>query len=202
LSLNSIFFLDIDTQKDFLYSDGSCYMQNGERILPVLQRLTQFALGKALPLISTACVHEPNTKNFHNLPAHCLLGHDGAAKVPESLHLRHHRIENHHVDRNMTHLLQNYTQIVVEKSEDGLLGNPNSPRMLSCLGKNSFVYGCNEKSVEMAITELLQRGIQVVVVEDACAWRDPAKGRRVLAEMEKRGVRRIASKQLFTTLAE
>lgn len=200
--MRPIFFLDIDTQKDFLYADGSCCLQRGELILPVLQKLAHFAADKSLPLLSTACLHHPDAGSFHGLPAHCLAGHDGAAKVPESLHLRHHRIENRRVDRNLALLFQQYTQVVLEKSSHDLLDNPNSARILGCLGKNAFVYGCHEKSIEMAIAAMLSRGIQVVVVEDACAWMEPARARRLLDDLEKKGVRRITSKQLFLILAD
>lgn len=200
--MRPIFFLDLDTQKDFLYPDGAAYLAGGERILAVLGKLTQFARERELPLISTVCIHEEAEDRYHGLPAHCRRGRGGAAKAPETLLLSHHTLENVLLDRNMAQLVEKYDQLILEKEDFGLFANPNAVRLLPCLGKNAFVYGCLEESLVRSVQALLARKVHPVIVEDACAFLQPAAARKMLASIESQGVRKITSRQLFNTLSD
>lgn len=200
--MKPIFFLDLDSQKDFLFADGASYLHGGERVLPVLGRLTQFARERALPLISTTCSHGAAGDAFHGLQPHCRRGRAGSAKVPESLLLSHHTIENQLVDRNMAMMVERYDQLILEKEDFGLFANPNASRLLPCLGKNVFVYGCLEESLIRSVLGLLERKLHVVVVEDACVLLRPSTGKQMLQKLEVKGVRKITSRQLFATLAD
>ena len=200
--MKPLFFLDLDTQKDFLYRDGARYLAGGDRILPVLSKLTEFARERSFPVISTICSHDQDPDGFHGLAAHCRRGKDGAAKVPETLLLSHHVLENQLLDRNMAMFLEKYDQLVLEKEDFGLFANPNAARLLMALGKNVFVYGCLEESLSRSIAGLAQRKLHAVVVEDACAFAQPAVGRKLLADLETQGIRKITSRQLFATLSD
>ncbi|MCP5120365.1 MAG: hypothetical protein GY953_56945, partial [bacterium] len=45
-------FIDIDTQADFIYPSGALYVPGAERIVPALERLTQFAGNNSISVVS------------------------------------------------------------------------------------------------------------------------------------------------------
>jgi nicotinamidase-related amidase len=200
--MKPIFFLDLDTQKDFLYPNGACYLRRAEKVLPVLRKLSDFAQERGFPVISTICVHEEDDKNFHGLLPHCRRGKDGAHKVPESLLLQNRTIENRLLDRNLAFLVEQYNQLILEKSDFSFFANPNATRLLAALGKNVFVYGCFEETIQQTVVGLLQRQLQVVIVEDACVLMQAIMAKKFLGILETQGVRRISSRQLFATLTD
>src|SRR5512132_921386 len=79
-------FFDIDTQLDFLYPAGALYVPGAEALVPALVRLNQYAVGKGIPLISTADAHTENDEEFRTWPHHCVAGTAGQAKPAATLH--------------------------------------------------------------------------------------------------------------------
>ena len=57
-------FFDIDTQLDFVLPAGALYVPGAEKILPVVARLNRHAIGKGIPLISTADAHREDDPEF------------------------------------------------------------------------------------------------------------------------------------------
>ena len=56
-------FVDIDTQRDFLEPRGSVYLEGSGEILTNLARLTTFARDRDVPVLATACWHDPEEPN-------------------------------------------------------------------------------------------------------------------------------------------
>lgn len=56
-------FWDVDTQKDFLLPGGRLYVSGAEKIIPNLHELTVWAGARQVPIISSACAHQPGDPN-------------------------------------------------------------------------------------------------------------------------------------------
>ena len=65
-------FVDIDTQHDFLDPTGALYVAGSAEILPNLRRLTEFAVNHKIPILATACFHQPDDPELEIFPPHCL----------------------------------------------------------------------------------------------------------------------------------
>ncbi len=74
-------FVDIDTQRDFLEPAGALFIAGSGAIIANLGRLTQFALGHQVPILATACCHEPDDPELKRFPAHCMRGSSGEKRV-------------------------------------------------------------------------------------------------------------------------
>ncbi len=77
--------VDVDTQNDFVKSDGSVYVQSGPDVVPYLRELTR-NLRKRIGCVEH---HGPDGWEFElnggTTPVHCLKGTRGAMKIDETM---------------------------------------------------------------------------------------------------------------------
>jgi len=84
-------FWDVDTQHDFMKSDGLLYVPGSEEIIPALKRLTDYAHAHGIRILASADDHLPghrelsDTPDFHDtFPLHCMRGSTGQRKIRET----------------------------------------------------------------------------------------------------------------------
>jgi nicotinamidase/pyrazinamidase len=166
-AMSDYLFWDVDTQIDFLSPTGNLYVPEGEKIIPNLRRLTQYAADQKIPIVSSTDAHLPTDPEFAQYPPHCLVGTPGQKKVEGTLLPRHYVLPNRKVDcpKNVTE----YAQIIVEKQSVDVFTNPNIDWLLRAVGKRKIIlYGVvTEICVDRAARGLLERGYWVNVVIDA-----------------------------------
>ncbi len=186
-------FVDIDTQIDFLFPAGALYVPGAERLLPALKRLNHYAAANGIPVISTMDAHSENDPEFHQWPAHCVVGTAGQQKPAETLLERRVVIPT----RPGEYPLDDAQQIVVEKQALDLFTNPNLPGLLEALDADRYVvYGVvTEYCVRCAALGLLRLGKPVDLVTDAIQALDADLARRMFDEFTAGGGR-------LTTVAE
>lgn len=87
----SVIFWDVDTQHDFMRSDGLLYVPDSEAIIPALAALTGFAHRENIPIVASADDHDPAHRELSEapdfldtFPPHCMRGTPGQAKIPET----------------------------------------------------------------------------------------------------------------------
>src|SRR5262245_55035942 len=74
-------FFDVDTQVDFMDSDGALYVQGSDLIRSNIEKLLLAAGEEEITTISSRCVDEPNDPEFAIFPPHCLEGTRGAVRI-------------------------------------------------------------------------------------------------------------------------
>ena len=74
-------FFDVDTQRDFMESDGALYVPYAETIRLNIERLLRAASERKITTVSSSCAHEAGDPEFQIFPPHCLDGERGAAPV-------------------------------------------------------------------------------------------------------------------------
>src|SRR5436190_13671349 len=84
----ALVFWDVDTQYDFMFSDGKLYVTGAEQVLPQLSQLTRHARKAGIPIVASIDHHvmtDPElsaTPDFREtFPPHCLQGTPGHDKV-------------------------------------------------------------------------------------------------------------------------
>ena len=89
--MKRLIFWDVDTQVDFMTSTGKLYVPGAEEIVPVLERLTDFAHRRGIRIVASADDHVPGHKELstspdfrETFPAHCMRGTPGQRKIPET----------------------------------------------------------------------------------------------------------------------
>lgn len=193
-------FWDVDTQVDFMLPSGSLYVPGAEGLLANLGRLTAAARGLGITIVHTADDHEladaeiasEGADFVDTFPPHCLRGTAGAERVPETasapgaLDIAW---DGAGLDLDA---VRRAPEIVLRKKRFDAFSNPATPVVIDALDPSTVVvYGvaldiCDRYAVDGM---LARGGFEVVVVADAVAAVDPARGAELLEDWRRRGVR-------------
>jgi nicotinamidase/pyrazinamidase len=187
--MKSIFFMDIDTQNDFILPTGALYVPGAERIVPKLRRLFDFARKNEITILSSTDAHIENDPEFKQFPPHCVHGTQGQRKLDETLLPRPLLLQNKPIDRNLLSAVQQYQQIIVEKQTLDLFDNPVTERLLRVLPQRAIVFGvATEYCVRLVCLGLRRVGVQTVVLTDVIRAINPKSEKKALDEMQRAGV--------------
>jgi nicotinamidase/pyrazinamidase len=196
--MKNIFFVDVDTQRDFMLPGGALYVPGAERIIPKLRRLFDFAKKNEISILSTVDAHAPDDPEFKQFPPHCVQGTEGQRKIDETLLSRPLIFSAAPVDRNLLEVVRRYQQIIVEKQTLDALSNPMMPRLLRVLPQHAIVFGvATEYCVKLACLGIRKAGVPVAVVTDATRGLTPKTEKEAVEEMRKAGVEFITSETLL-----
>jgi nicotinamidase/pyrazinamidase len=199
--MKNIFFLDIDTQQDFMAKSGSLYVPGAERIIPKLRRLFDFARKNSVTIISTMDAHEAEDPEFQRFPKHCIKGTEGQRKLTDTLLLHPLVFPNKPVDRNLLDAVRKNQQIIVEKEDLDVFHNPVMERLLRVLPPRAIVFGVTtEYCVKMACLGLRRCGVHTAVISDAVRALTPKGERESIEEMRAAGVDFITLEALETLM--
>lgn len=201
--MNNIFFMDIDTQRDFMLPDGKLYVPGAERLIPKLRRLFDFARKNDVTVISTADAHTPDDPEFQDFPPHCVQGSEGQRKLDDTLLPRPLIFQDKPIDRNLPDAIRKHQQIVVEKQKLDVFSNPILGRLVRVLPHRAIVFGVTtEYCVKTACLGLRQRGVQTAVISDAVRALGAKAEKEALEEMRGAGVEFIALDTLLGTVSD
>jgi nicotinamidase/pyrazinamidase len=196
--MKNIFFLDVDTQRDFMLPTGALYVPGAERIIPKLRRLFDFARKNEITILSSADAHPANDPEFQQFPPHCVQGSEGQRKLDETLLPRPLILQNKPVDRNLMEAVRKHQQIIVEKQTLDVFLNPVAERLLRVLPPRAIVFGVTtEYCVKLACLGLRRLGVHTAVVGDATGALAPKTEKEAIEEMRLAGVEFIALETLL-----
>jgi nicotinamidase/pyrazinamidase len=197
-TMKNLFFVDVDTQRDFMLSGGALYVPGAERMIPKLRRLFDFARKNEIPILSSVDAHSPDDPEFRQFPAHCVQGTEGQRKLDETLLPRPLIFQSKPVDRNLLDAVRKHQQIIVEKQSLNLFSNPVSERLLRVLPPHAIVFGVTtEYCVKLACLGIRRMGIPVALVTDVTRALAPKTEKEALEEMRVAGVEFIALETLM-----
>ncbi len=198
MPMKNIFFLDVDTQRDFMLSTGALYVPGAERIIPKLRRLFDFARKNEISILSSADAHVVNDPEFQQFPPHCVQGTEGQRKIDETLLARPLILPNKPIDKNLLDAVRKHQQIIVEKQSLDLFSNPVAERLLRVLAPRAIVFGvATEYCVKKACLGLRRLGVQAALVTDAIRALSPKTEKEALEEMRREGVEFITLEMLL-----
>jgi len=192
-----IVFVDIDTQYDFMKSDGKLYVQGAEGIIPTLRRLTQFALDNSIPIIGSMDSHTEDDPEFEDFPPHCVMGTPGQNKIPETSveSMRMVPVEAAPGDVD----LSPPGPVILAKPTLDLFDNTHTEAAFEATGvKRCAVYGvATDYCVSIAAKGLIERGYEILLVTDAIRSVSPEAGDKAIDELEAMGTRFVTAADLI-----
>lgn len=161
-------YLDVDTQQDFVFPSGALYVPGAERIIERVAELNREAITNGHTLIATTDAHSEHDPEFATWPHHCVRGALGQRK-PEQTMVKGMRI--------------------LEKQSINCFSNPKLDAMLREKRiEKAIVYGVvTEICVLHAARGLLDRGVQVTIIENAIQELNAAAKDQFFAEFRQRG---------------
>jgi len=197
-AMKNLFFLDVDTQRDFMLPTGALYVPGAERIIPKLRRLFDFARKNDISVLSSVDAHVAEDPEFRQFPPHCVQGTEGQRKIDETLLPRPMVLRNKPIDRNLADLVRKYQQIVVEKQTLCVFDNPVTERLLKVLPPRAIVFGvATDYCVKEECLGLRRLGVQTALVTDAIRALAPKTEKEALEAMRQAGVEFIVLETLL-----
>jgi nicotinamidase/pyrazinamidase len=201
-------FWDVDTQVDFMLPSGTLPVPGAPGLLPNLGRLTAAARRLRITIVHTADHHEPHDEEIsgapdfvETFPAHCLRGTPGADRLPETAAAPDAaEIPPDGAGVDMATVAA-APEIVLRKNRFDAFSNPAAAPLLRALAPETVVvYGvalevCDRYAVEGMLA--LDPRLDIVVVEDAVAPLDPTRGKELLDDWRRRGVRVLSTDQVL-----
>jgi nicotinamidase/pyrazinamidase len=175
--MSGVLLWDVDTQVDFVRSNGKLPVPDAETAVPAMERLVRWAKETGVTHLATADDHELTDPEISDepdyettFPPHCLRGTPGVAKIPETA-------QRDPLPLSLTPyppglvpaLVRGRRELLVLKKTYSAFSNPNLEPLLEALDPDEvLVFGvatdvCNHA----AIMGLLARGRKVAFVEDA-----------------------------------
>lgn len=179
-------FVDIDTQRDFLDPGGALYICDSGDILANLKRLTQFARARQVPVLATACAHNPADPELAIFPPHCMAGSAGQQRVAETA-CRDSVVLD--VDQRLAGEIPIHLTLLKRELDVFSRADANELiRRYQHTRPTFVVYGvATDYCVGKAVEGLLSRQCQVAVVADAVRAIDQTAEAAILTEFARHG---------------
>jgi nicotinamidase/pyrazinamidase len=183
-------FFDVDTQRDFLEPDGALYVARATEIVPNLARLTHAANCRGIPILATACSHQPGDPELQHFPPHCMAGTTGQGRIPATAHPNSVVFS---VGTSVgTHLRgERPSHVTLEKNEYDVFSRADSGEIIDYYNEEDplfVVYGvATDYCVRCAVEGLLVRRCRTAIVVDAIRAIDPAAETGILTDFARRG---------------
>lgn len=202
--MTKLVFWDVDTQHDFMKSEGKLYVAGSEEIIPALKALTDFAHAIRIPIVASADNHEMSDPEISDapdwsttFPPHCMRGTPGQRKIAETELRNPLVIEPEPQDPGAfaQQVLAHRGDFLLHKRAVDVFTNANVPALLRALEPEAVVvYGvatdfCNRHAIEGLLRELPRADIYLVT--DAVRAINPAEGDRLIAGWRDRGIRMV-----------
>ena len=180
-------FFDVDTQIDFVFPAGALYAPGAANIVRRVAEMNRYAGANGIPVISSVDAHSENDPEFHDWPAHCVVGTVGQQKPASTLLDKRIVIPN----RDTAERVDTSSQILLEKVHLDCFTNPNLDWILEALNADRYVvYGVvTEVCVSFAAFGLLRTGKRVDIVTDAVRALSEEAGGETLERFRREGGR-------------
>ena len=172
-------FWDCGTQLDLADIDGLLYVDGANTIRPKLARLARQARERGIPRLITRVAHREGDPDLAvekpdfkaTFPVHCMEGTPGAGPIPETAPERAVELgREDQGERSIRDALRAYQgEVVLDVAGFDPFAHPAIRIVLEELKpRRVVVFGVPaEKMVAAVVAGLLERGIEVAVVEDA-----------------------------------
>ncbi|NOX38016.1 MAG: cysteine hydrolase [Calditrichaeota bacterium] len=203
-----IIFWDVDTQYDFMMSDGKLYVPGAEEIIPNLEKLTRYARDKGIPILGSVDYHNPDDPEISDqpdfketFPPHCLKGEPGQEKIDATRPQNPLWIDSDPLDPDrLKQMIEAHQgEIIFRKQRFDVFTNPNVEPVLNIVRPDVIVvYGVALDVCDMyAMEGFLRIGkYRLYLVEDATRPIYPERGQELIKNWKERGVHIVQTRDV------
>lgn len=204
--MTRLLFWDVDTQHDFMRSEGLLYVPGSEEIIPALESLTNYAHRKGIRILASADDHLPGHRELSDtpdflttFPPHCMRGTPGQRKIPETTLDNPLVIEPEAADAAQVkaRVAKHHGDLLLHKHWFDVFTNGNIGAVLDALDPEVVVlYGvaldvCDKYAIEGLLQSRPQTDLWLVT--DAVRSIHADAGARLLKDWARRGVKMVAT---------
>jgi nicotinamidase/pyrazinamidase len=203
--MKRILFWDVDTQYDFMRSDGKLYVPDAEKIIPTLDKITNYAREKNIPIWGSVDYHDPDDPEisdepdfYDTFPLHCLKGAPGQEKIDATKPLNPLWIDSR-AEASSTleqKITQHKGEVIFRKQRFDVFTNPNVIPALDIMQPDKvYVYGvaldvCNAFAIEGF---LKMNRFKIFLITDATKPIHKERGESLIKKWETAGVQMLDS---------
>lgn len=208
--MTRLIFWDVDTQYDFMRTDGKLYVPRAEETVPVVKALIEFAHAHRIPVVASADNHDLTDAEISDkpdwkttFPPHCMRGTPGQQKIPETALRDPLVIDPEPQDPGaLAHrILGHKGDSLLHKHAVDVFTNANAATLLRTLEPEAIVlFGvATDFCVKHTVEGLLRLApkAELHLLTDAMRAIDPAEGERLLSGWAERKVRLVESGRLL-----
>lgn len=194
-------FLDIDTQRDFMFPNGALYVPGAEGLIAPLEDLMKLAREAGIPVLSTADAHPRDDPSFRDWPPHCVIGTWGQLRIPATTLAGARIIPNRPFDLDPPRYLAGQT--IFEKTTYDAASNPNFGAVLRQLAFSRLIaFGvATDYCVKGTVLSVRGIGIPVDLVTDAIRGISEKGTSDAMHRMISDGVRPVTSAEVLAEFA-
>ncbi len=211
--MTPLLFWDVDTQVDFMKSDGKLYVPEAESVIPQLGALTAAARRFGIPVVASADDHEPHDAELSDqpdfretFPPHCLRGTSGVERIPETAWpeagaIGHEKLSEEEIHRAVAGPAP---VVLIHKKQFDVFTNPNTEALVAALAPERIVvYGVAlDVCDRYAIEGLLQRGYrEIELVVDAVKPIHAQDAAALIEDWQRRGVKMVTTREVLDGLS-
>lgn len=197
-------FFDVDTQRDFMHSEGALYVPAAETIHQNIERLLRAAGEHEITTVSSRCAHEPGDQEFEIFPPHCIDGEPGAERIFADLPALPRQEIAVDAEADPQARLQPANHYVVKKKVFDLFSNQwleGLRRKGEFKNEQCVVFGvATDYCVRACALGLAEAGGRVLLVEDATRGVAEETTSRTVDEMRAAGVEFTTTDEILKSL--
>ena len=179
--MKDVIFFDIDTQYDFMHKDGRFYVPDAEKIIPNLDRITEFAKDRRISVIASIDGYKFSSNK--KIPGTRL------SNVPS--------VPNKELNNEKLIKLKKKNRLIIEKQKHDVFSNPNTKKLLNNV-KRAYVYGvATDYCVKAAVLGLREMGVETYVIKDAIKPVFKKNEKKYLSLFRKKGAKFLTTSELL-----
>ena len=207
--MKRILFWDVDTQNDFMRSDGKLYVPDAEDIIPTLALITNYAREHNIFIWGSVDYHnsdDPEISDqpdfYHTFPLHCEKETPGQEKIDATRPLNPLWIDSQPQDKKALEekISKHKGEVIFRKQRFDVFTNPNVIPALEILKPNEvYVYGvaldvCNAFAIEGF---LKMKRFEISLITDATKPIHKERAESLLKKWQKAGVQLLNSETVL-----
>ncbi len=206
---SEVIFWDVDTQRDFMESEGSLYITGAENIRENLGKLTQYARLNKIRILGSVDYHsdmdpeieKENPDYKDTFPPHCMKDDPMQEKIMETRSDMTLWIDtDKYREEKIEEIVNGIGPIIFRKTELDAFSNPNIyPILDSIQPKSIVVYGVAiDFCLKMAIEGLLKQDkYNLYLVIDAIEGIDEDKSKSLIEDWVEKGVNALTTEAVL-----
>ncbi len=204
-----VVFWDVDTQVDFMNSEGKLYVPGAENLKGNLEKLTQFARMNNIRILGSVDFHsdtdpeiEKENPDFEEtFPPHCMQNDPGQEKIIETRSDLTQWIDPvTYPDEKLERIIASKGPIIIRKTALSAFSNPNLMPLIGLIKPQKIViYGVAiDFCVKTAIEGFLNFGnLEIYLVIDAIEGINEEESRRLIEEWIQKGVHTVTTEAVL-----
>lgn len=206
----NIIFWDVDTQKDFMDTDGKLYVNGAEKLKNNLEKLTQYARINGIRILGSVDFHsdmdpeidKENPDFSETFPPHCLKNDPGQEKIMETRSEMTLWVDPiTYPQDKIIEIIEGKGPIIFRKTQLSAFSNSNLVPIVNQLKPQKIiVYGVAiDFSIKKAIEGFLDQSndFEIYLVIDAIEGRDEKKSRDLISQWIEKGVKSITTEGIL-----